>query len=58
MDGSLKFLLSLFVGPQQNNIFQHINTEKKVLAASVTSEIKASETENLVTRLCSRTKSL
>ena len=51
----MKFLLSLSLGPQQNNTFQHINTDKEVLAASVTSEIKTSETESLFSLLRSRT---
>lgn len=30
-DGSIKCLLSLSLGPQQNNAFQHKNTEEGVL---------------------------
>lgn len=48
---SMKFLLSLSLGPQQNNIFQHLNREEKALAASVTSEIQASETGSVLTVL-------
>lgn len=54
----MTFLLSLSSGPQQNKVFSTSTTEKEVFAASVASEIKASDMESLCPLLGRRTKIL